>query len=216
MLCMLLEYIFELCGWYSRLCCEHWFINKQTLAHKKPVWLEKTRLTSIEVQAVCNYDSYRYTCMLSLVHSNMNCSCTSKPVITTLCTSLAFTKWVKWIHSNEKSFLNSQWFLIVDCIINKELTFAQYPKQSQWFVFTGWSTDRGTDCWWVHIMCYSTFLIFSPWWFGVHSGVELFSCANNTAKVHQKGRGKDKKRGRPRPTLWIAHPIFFLYSFLPL
>ena len=72
MLCMLLEYIFELCGQYSRLCCEHWFINKQTLAHKKPVWLEKTRLTSLEIQAVCIHDSYRCTFMLSLVHSNIN------------------------------------------------------------------------------------------------------------------------------------------------
>ena len=49
---------------------------------------------------------------------------------------------------------------------------CEYLKQCQWFVFTGWSTDRGTDCWWVNIMCCSTFLIFSPWWFGVHSGVE--------------------------------------------
>ena len=92
---------------------------------------------------------------------------------------------------------------------------CEYPKQCQWFVFTGWSTDRGTDCWWVHIMCCSFFLIFSPWWFGVHSWVELYLWANNAAKVHQKGL-KDKKRGRPWPTLWIACPIFFPYSFLPL
>ena len=92
---------------------------------------------------------------------------------------------------------------------------CEYPKQCQWFVFTGWSTDRGTDCWWVHIMCCSTFLIFSPWWLGVHSGVEPFLCANNTSKVGQKGL-KDKKKGKAMAHLMDSLPhIFSLLLFTP-
>ena len=30
-------------AWYSGLCYEHRFINQRTLAHKNPVWREKTR-----------------------------------------------------------------------------------------------------------------------------------------------------------------------------
>ena len=60
----------EPCTWYSKLSYDRWFIDKRMLALERPVWREKTRLTSSDVRVAATSKAWRDSWEQSLLFSS--------------------------------------------------------------------------------------------------------------------------------------------------